>query len=186
MKFLIIGLGNPGLEYQRTRHNIGYELADAFAEKLQAPFQADRLGWVSSGRIKNRSFVVIKPSTYMNLSGRAFKYWMDQTKTPLSQTLVLVDDLALELGQYRLRPGGSSAGHNGLRNIEEVLGTSQYPRLRFGIGKNFARGKQVDFVLGNWTEEEWREIEARIPRGLEIIENFAFQGISRTMSLYNG
>ncbi len=185
MRFLIVGLGNPGAEYEGSRHNLGFDLATAFAGKIHADFRTDRLGWVAEGRIKNRQFLLLKPSTYMNLSGKAVKYWMDQTRVPLENTLILVDDLALDLGKFRLRPGGSSAGHNGLKNIEEVLGTDRYPRLRLGIGKDFPRGRQVEFVLGKWSAEERRVIEERMGRGMEIIESFAFAGLSKTMSLFN-
>lgn len=185
MKFLIVGLGNPGTEYQGSRHNLGFDLASAFADKLQAPFRSDRLGWVAEGRIKNRSFVILQPSTYMNLSGKAVKYWMDQTRIPLENILILVDDLALDLGKFRLRAGGSSAGHNGLKNIEEVLGTDRYPRLRLGIGRDFPRGRQVEFVLGKWTPEEAKQLASRMDRGVEIIQSFAFAGLTKTMSLFN-
>src|ERR1700759_5349319 len=152
-KFLIAGLGNPGAEYAHTRHNIGFDVIDAFAARHKTTLQPDRLAEVAEIKWKGKVFICIKPTTFMNLSGKAVKYWMDKEKVPLGNVLVIVDELALPLTKFRLRPSGSSAGHNGLRSIEEVLATDAYPRLRFGIGNNFPKGRQVDFVLGRWKED---------------------------------
>ncbi len=151
MKYLIVGLGNIGTDYHHTRHNIGFDVADAFAAKHGALFRSDRLADVAEIKWKGRILVVIKPTTYMNLSGKAVKYWMDKEKIPAENMLVIVDELALPLEVIRLRPGGSDAGHNGLKSIQETIGTNQYPRLRFGIGNDFPKGRQVDYVLGRWT-----------------------------------
>lgn len=184
-RFLIAGLGNIGQQYAGTRHNIGFDIADAFASKHQAAFRTDRLADVASFSWKGREIVLIKPSTYMNLSGRSLKYWMDNRKVPIGQVLVLVDELAIPLSKIRLRPSGSSAGHNGLRSIEECLGTVDYPRLRFGIGNDFAKGRQVDFVLGQWTAEELPLVQLKIAKCTEVIESFIFTGIERTMTEVN-
>lgn len=185
MKYLIVGLGNIGAEYEHTRHNIGFDIADAFVEKHGVSFRADRLADVAEVKWKGRTFVVIKPTTYMNLSGKAVKYWMDKEKVPLENILVLVDDLALPLEVIRLRAGGSDAGQNGLKNIQELLGTNQYPRLRFGIGNNFPRGRQVEFVLGKWSNEEWAVVMAKLGKCVEVIESFATVGLPRTMNIFN-
>lgn len=185
MKYLIVGLGNIGTEYQQTRHNIGFDIADAFVSKHGGSYREDRLADVAEVKWKGRIFVVVKPTTYMNLSGKAVKYWMDKEKVPIENILVLVDDLALPLEVIRLRAGGSDAGQNGLKSIQELLGTNQYPRLRFGIGNNFPRGKQVDFVLGKWTNEEWAIVMAKLGKCVEVIESFASIGLPRTMNVYN-
>jgi PTH1 family peptidyl-tRNA hydrolase len=185
MKYLIVGLGNIGAEYEHTRHNIGFDIADAFVTKHGGTFRNDRLADVAECKWKGRTFVVIKPTTYMNLSGKAVKYWMDKEKVPLENILVLVDDLALPLEVIRLRAGGSDAGQNGLKSIQELLGTNQYPRLRFGIGNNFPRGKQVDFVLGKWSNEEWAVVMAKLGKCVEVIESFASVGLPRTMNIFN-
>jgi peptidyl-tRNA hydrolase, PTH1 family len=185
MKYLIVGLGNIGTEYQQTRHNIGFDIADAFVTKHGGSYREDRLADVAEVKWKGRIFVVIKPTTYMNLSGKAVKYWMDKEKVPLENILVLVDDLALPLEVIRLRAGGSDAGQNGLKSIQELLGTNQYPRLRFGIGNNFPRGKQVDFVLGKWTNAEWAIVMGKLGKCVEVIESFASVGLPRTMNVYN-
>lgn len=185
MKYLIVGLGNIGAEYEHTRHNIGFDIADAFVEKHGASFRNDRLADVADVKWKGRTFVVIKPTTYMNLSGKAVKYWMDKEKIPLENILVLVDDLALPLEVIRLRAGGSDAGQNGLKSIQELLGSNQYPRLRFGIGNNFPRGKQVEFVLGKWSNEEWAVVMAKLGKCVEVIESFAAVGLPRTMNIFN-
>lgn len=185
MKYLIVGLGNIGPEYHHTRHNIGFDVADAFAAKHGATFRSDRLADVAECKWKGRVFIVIKPTTYMNLSGKSLKYWMDKEKIPLENIMVIVDELALPLETLRLRPGGSDAGHNGLKNIHEMIGTVDYPRLRFGIGNNYPKGRQVDFVLGKWDQEEWKIVEEKIEKCVEIIESFAAVGIQRTMNSYN-
>jgi len=185
MKFLIVGLGNIGSEYDATRHNIGFDVADAFVIKNNSTFRLDRHAYVSECKWKGKTFIVIKPTTYMNLSGKAVKYWMDKEKIGLEQVIVIVDELALPLGTLRLRSGGSAGGHNGLKNIELILQTQQYPRLRFGVGNNFPKGRQVEFVLGKWNTEELPLVKENVLRSLEIIESFATQGIERTMNTYN-
>lgn len=185
MKYLIIGLGNIGIEYDMTRHNIGFDVADAFVIKHGGSFNLDRHAYVANVKWKGKSFVVIKPTTYMNLSGKAVKYWMDKEKIALENILVILDDLALPLEGLRLRGAGSAAGHNGLKNIELVLQTDQYARLRFGIGNDYPKGRQADFVLSRWKTEELPTVKEKILRSVDIIENFATQGLAKTMSLYN-
>jgi PTH1 family peptidyl-tRNA hydrolase len=185
MKFLIVGLGNVGPEYDATRHNIGFEVADTFVIKHGGNYRLDRHAFVADCKWKGKQFVVIKPTTYMNLSGKALKYWMDKEKIDRENVLVIVDDLALPLGTLRLRASGSAAGHNGLKNIELILQTDQYPRLRFGIGSDFAKGRQVDFVLGRWKPDELPVIKDKLLTAVDIIESFAVQGISKTMTAYN-
>lgn len=184
-RFLIVGLGNIGLEHAHTRHNIGFDIADALVSKYNASFKSDRLAETATFTLKGRDILVIKPTTYMNLSGRAVRYWMDNKNIPLEQLLVLVDELALPLSKLRLRPSGSDAGHNGLKSIQETLGTVDYPKLRFGIGNNFPKGRQVDYVLGKWTNEEMPLVKLKIDKSVEVIENFIFTGIDRTMTEVN-
>jgi len=184
-KFLIVGLGNIGADYAGTRHNIGFDVADALAASLNGQFTVERLAGKADLKWKGHSFVCIKPTTYMNLSGQAVKYWMDREKIPLDHILVIVDELALPLSKIRLRPGGSDAGHNGLRNIQETLGTDVYPRLRFGIGNNFPKGRQVDFVLGKWSDSELPIVHRKVEKCVEIVESFAAIGLERTMNQYN-
>jgi peptidyl-tRNA hydrolase, PTH1 family len=185
MKYLIVGLGNIGTEYAQTRHNIGFDVVDAFARKHNVAFSLDRLADVAECKWKGKTFFLLKPTTYMNLSGKAVKYWMDKEKIPLENIFVIVDDLALPLEVIRIRPGGSDAGHNGLKSIQEVLGTNQYARLRFGIGNNYPKGRQVDFVLGKWKGEEMPVVLQKIDKSCEIIESFATLGTQRTMNNYN-
>jgi len=185
MKFLIVGLGNIGLEYDATRHNIGFDVADAFVIKHGGSFRLDRHAFVAECKWKGKTFVVIKPTTYMNLSGKAVKYWMDKEKISLENMLVIVDDLALPIETLRLRSGGSDAGHNGLKNIDLILQTNQYPRLRFGIGNNFPKGRQIEFVLGKWTPGELPIVKEKVLNSTEAIESFATQGIAKTMNIYN-
>lgn len=184
-KFLIVGLGNIGAEYAGTRHNIGFDVADALAASLTGRFNVERLAGKVDLKWHGHILVCIKPTTYMNESGRAVKYWMDREKIPLAQILVIVDELALPLSKIRLRPGGSDAGHNGLRSIQETLGTDAYPRLRFGIGNNFPRGRQVDFVLGKWSEAELPIVRKKVDKCVEVVESFATIGLERTMNQYN-
>lgn len=184
-RYIVAGLGNIGAEYAGTRHNIGFDVAEALAAKHNASFKTDRLADTASFSLKGREILVIKPTTFMNLSGRAVKYWMDNKKVPVTQLLVVLDDLALPLSKLRLRPSGSDAGHNGLKSIQETLGTVDYPKLRFGIGNNFPKGRQVDFVLGKWTPEELPLVRLKIEKSLEVIENFIFTGIERTMTDLN-
>lgn len=186
MKYLIVGLGNIGDEYANTRHNIGFKMLDAFAEKAGATWEDKRYGFVARCRVKNAELVLLKPSTYMNLSGMAVRYWMQQEKVPLERLFVLVDDLNLPFGTIRMRKSGSAGGHNGLRNIEQVLCTPNYCRLRFGIGSDFNRGAQINYVLGDWTDEETKAFPERLERTTDIIKSFCLQGIDQTMNLYNG
>lgn len=185
MKYLVVGLGNIGAEYDATRHNIGFDIADAFVIKHGGRFRTDRLAAVAEVTWKGKQFIVIKPTTYMNLSGKAMKYWMDKEKIDLEHTLVLVDDLALPLDVLRLRPAGTHAGHNGLRHIQEILGHNNYPRLRFGIGNDFPKGRQVEFVLGRWLQEEIPFVKDKILKSIDMIESFAAIGMERTMNTYN-
>jgi len=184
-KFLIAGLGNIGADYAGTRHNIGFDVVDALAASLNGKFNVERLAEKVELKWHCHILVCIKPTTYMNESGRAVKYWMDREKITAAQILVIVDELALPLSKIRLRPGGSDAGHNGLRNIQETLGTDGYPRLRFGIGNNFPRGKQVNYVLGRWSESELPTVRRKIDTCVEIVESFASIGLERTMNQYN-
>ena len=186
MKYLIVGLGNIGDEYAGTRHNIGFMMLDAFAEALNATWADKRYGFVAKCRVKNAEMVLLKPTTYMNLSGNAVRYWLQQEKIPVENMLVLVDDLNLPFGTIRIRKQGSNGGHNGLGNIQSVLGTENYARVRFGIGNNFSRGAQCNFVLGKWTEEEQKLLPERLKITSEIIPSFCLQGMDRTMNLYNG
>jgi len=184
-RFLIAGLGNIGLEYAHTRHNIGFDVADAFVIKHNGAFKNDRLADVAFLQIKGRDITVIKPTTYMNLSGRAIRYWMDNKKVPLNQVLVIVDEIALPQSKLRLRPSGSDAGHNGLKSIQDTLGTVDYPKLRFGIGNNYPKGMQIEYVLGKWYKEELPLVQLKIEKSVEVIESFIFTGIERTMTEVN-
>lgn len=184
-KFLIIGLGNPGNEYAHTRHNIGFDIITAFAFKHNMFFHSSRLADLAEIKFKGKIFVCIKPTTFMNLSGRAVKYWLDKEKIGIENSLTIVDDLALPLSRLRLRKGGSDAGHNGLRDIQNILGTNEYPKLRFGIGNQYPKGTQVDFVLNHWLPEEKPIVEEKIKKSVQIIEDFATMGIDRTMSAVN-
>lgn len=184
-KFLIVGLGNVGNEYANTRHNIGFDVVNAFVNKHGGSFRTDRLAYVADVKWKGKIFVCICPTTYMNLSGRAFKYWMDKEKVPLENTLTIVDDLALPLDKLRIRPGGSDAGHNGLRDIQNILGTDQYPKLRFGIGNDYPKGMQADFVLSKWLPDEIPTVRLKIDKSVEVIESFASIGIDQTMTQVN-
>jgi PTH1 family peptidyl-tRNA hydrolase len=185
MKFLIVGLGNIGAEYDATRHNIGFDVADTFVIKHGGTFALDRHAFVSEVRWKGKTFVVIKPTTYMNLSGKAVKYWMDKEKIPLEQVMVVVDELALPLGTIRIRASGSAAGHNGLKSIEASLTTDKYPRLRFGIGSDFPKGRQVEFVLGKWKPSEMDGVKEMILKSVDAIECLATQGIGKAMTMFN-
>ena len=184
-KFLIVGLGNIGEEYAHTRHNIGFDVVNAFVTKHQAKFSSDRLAYVSEFKYKGKTFVCICPTTYMNLSGRAFRYWMDKEKVALENTFTIVDDLALPLDKIRVRKSGTHAGHNGLRDIQDILGTDAYAKLRFGIGNQFPKGMQAEFVLGKWKTDEISLVKLKIEKSVEIIEDFAFMGIDQTMTKYN-
>jgi PTH1 family peptidyl-tRNA hydrolase len=184
-KFLIVGLGNIGNEYRHTRHNIGFDVVDAFALKHGGMFKLDRLAEVAEVKWKGKVFICIKPTTYMNLSGKAFKYWLDKEKITIENTLTIVDDLALPIDKLRLRASGSDAGHNGLKDIQFMLNTDKYPKLRFGIGHDFPKGMQADFVLSRWLPTEQPIINKKIEKSVEIIESFAAIGIERTMNTVN-
>lgn len=184
-KFLIVGLGNVGAEYSHTRHNIGFDVVGAFVAKHGGSFSTERLAYKAEVKWKGRLFICICPTTYMNRSGLAVRYWMDKEKIAIENILVVVDDLALPLTKLRLRAGGSDAGHNGLKDIQAVLNTTDYPKLRFGIGNNFPKGRQVDFVLSKWTPEEEPLVTLKIDRCTGVIEEFGTVGIGATMTEVN-
>ena len=184
-KFLIVGLGNIGAEYAGTRHNIGFDVVDAFVNKHLGNFISDRLADMVEIKWKGKLFVCIKPTTYMNLSGKAVKYWMDKEKIIAENMLVVVDELALPLSKLRVRGSGSAGGHNGLKSIEEFLQTDQYPKLRFGIGNDYPKGRQVDYVLGKWNENETPVVKIKITKCVELIETFAQNGLAFTMNHFN-
>lgn len=185
MNFLIVGLGNIGVEYANTRHNIGFKVLDALAKASNLVFEDKRYGAIATLKVKNQTLTLLKPSTYMNLSGNAVRYWMNEKKIPLENVLVVVDDLALPFGQLRMKPSGSEAGHNGLRHITSVLGTQQYARLRFGIGNDFPRGGQVDFVLGEFGPEDLEKMDERLTLAGDMIKAFALSGIQFAMNNFN-
>lgn len=186
MKYLIVGLGNQGSEYENTRHNIGFKVAEKIAETLEVSFNTSNFGWLAEGKHKGRKVFILKPDTYMNLSGNAVKYWMQKENIPLENVLIVTDDLALPFGTLRLKGKGSDAGHNGLKNINEVLQTQNYARLRFGISADFAAGRQVDYVLGIWNEEESEKLTERIETFAKASLSFVFAGLNNTMSAFNG
>ena len=185
MKYLIVGLGNIGAEYADTRHNIGFKVLDALAEASNLTFTAGRYGSTATLRYKGRTLILLKPSTYMNLSGKAVRYWLEAEKIDRENLLVVVDDIALPFGTLRMRPKGSAGGHNGLKNICEMLGTEEYARIRFGIGGDFARGHQVDYVLGHWTDEERKALPERLKLFGEAILSFTTIGAAQTQNLFN-
>jgi len=185
MKYLIVGLGNPGAEYAHTRHNIGFMVADALAQASSATFESCRYGDMARFRLKNKQLMVLKPSTFMNLSGVAVRYWMNKEKLPLDHLLIIVDDLALPFGAIRLRGSGSDAGHNGLKNIASELGNTNYARLRFGIGNDFSRGGQVDFVLSAFPPEETEQLRDRIGIATDAAEAFCLSGLTWAMNHFN-
>ena len=185
MKYLICGLGNIGDEYAETRHNIGFMVLEFLAKNLEAKFELNRHAFKAEARYKGRTLILIKPTTYMNLSGKALKYWMDKENIPIENTLVIVDDIALNLGVLRAKKSGSDGGHNGLINIIEILKSIDFPRLRFGIGNDFAKGYQIDYVLGKWTKNETDIILPKIETALDMIKGFVTIGFDRTMNLYN-
>ncbi len=185
MKYLIVGLGNIGDEYRNTRHNIGFMVLDALAKASNIVFKDGRYGATASMSVKGRQLLLLKPSTYMNLSGNAVRYWMQQEKIPLENVLVVVDDLALPFGSLRLKGKGSDAGHNGLKHIAATLGTQNYARLRFGIGNDFPKGAQVDYVLGQFGEDDVKQMPERLETAEEIIKSFCLAGLSITMNQYN-
>lgn len=185
MKYLIAGLGNIGPEYELTRHNIGFLVLDRIADNHQIDFTTQRLADKAELKFKGKQIHLIKPNTYMNLSGKAIAYWLQDLKIPKENLLVIVDDLALPFGTLRMRTKGSSAGHNGLKNIEQLLGGQDYSRLRFGIGNDFQKGQQVDFVLSNFTQQEFTELPAVMDRAEEMVKSFCMIGPERTMNLFN-
>jgi PTH1 family peptidyl-tRNA hydrolase len=185
MKYLIVGLGNIGPKYDNTRHNIGFDVVDELAKKHDTSFKTDKLGDVAEFKFKGRSFYLLKPNTFMNLSGKAVRYWKEKLKLNNENIMVVVDDLALPLGSIRIRKKGSDAGHNGLKNINELLGGNKYPRLRFGIGNDFSKGKQINFVLGEWKSEEESTVNEMIEKSCQAIEAYASIGIDRTMNQFN-
>jgi len=185
-KFLIVGLGNIGAEYVNTRHNIGFKVLDYFAKKESISFESVKLGERAEYKIKGRTIVFIKPNTYMNLSGKAVQYWLDKENINKEHLLVITDDLNLSFGSIRIKPKGSDGGHNGLKNIQLILNTTDYPRFRFGISDAFKKGQQVDYVLGEWDDEEKEKLKERLEVSLEIIKSFALAGINTTMNQFNG
>ncbi len=185
MKYLIVGLGNIGKEYDGTRHNIGFRVLDALAKASNLVFEDKRYGAITTLSVKGQQLVLLKPSTYMNLSGNAVRYWMNQENIPLERLLIVVDDLSLPFGTLRMKPSGSDGGHNGLKHIAAVLGTQAYARLRFGIGNDFPRGGQVDYVLGQFTEENLQTMEERLTVADEMIKSFCLSGIQFTMNHFN-
>ena len=185
MKYLIVGLGNIGDEYRDTRHNIGFTILDAMAEASGASFTDKRYGAVCQLKYKGRDLILLKPSTFMNLSGNAVSYWLKKENIPVESMLIIVDDLALPLGSIRMRHKGSDGGHNGLAHITIALGTEEYPRIRFGIGNGFSKGSQVNYVLGRWNQEEKKVLEKRISMVVEMIRSFAFAGTELTMTAFN-
>jgi len=186
MKYLIVGLGNIGTEYQDTRHNIGFTILDAFAKASNVFFTENRYGSTCEVKMKGRTLILLKPSTFMNLSGNALRYWMNKENVAIENVLVIVDDIALPFGTLRLKPKGSAAGHNGLKNIEEILGHSDYARLRFGLGDDFKRGQQIAYVLGKWTSEQQKALPARADIAGEMIKSFCLAGLELTMTQFNG
>ena len=185
MKFLITGLGNIGAKYESTRHNIGFEVLDALAQKNDASFKLERFAYHSTIKYKGKKLELIKPTTYMNLSGKSVRYWMQILKIPQENLLVIVDDINLPFGKLRLKPKGSAGGHNGLEHIQQLLGNSNYTRLRFGVGDNFGKGQQARYVLSRWTEDEGAELPNHIDKAIEIIQSFAAIGLQRTMNEFN-
>ncbi|KAA3647462.1 MAG: aminoacyl-tRNA hydrolase [Bacteroidetes bacterium] len=186
MKYLIVGLGNIGSEYENTRHNIGFKTLDALAKASNVVFSPNRYADTTTLKFKGRTLVLVKPSTYMNLSGKAVNYWMQAEKIPLDKVLIITDDLALPFGALRVKGKGSDGGHNGLKSINETLGTQQYARLRFGVGNEFDKGKQVDYVLGEWSSEEQEKLSERLDKCCQIIKAFAVNTLGRVMSDFNG
>jgi PTH1 family peptidyl-tRNA hydrolase len=185
-KFLIVGLGNIGPKYDETRHNIGFKILDELAKKEDVKFEIDKLGSIASFRFKGRSFILLKPSTFMNLSGKAVKYWLNKEKITIDNLLVIADDLNLDFGTIRLKGKGSDGGHNGLKDIQTQLNTTKYPRLRFGVGSQFSRGRQVDYVLGTWSKDEQLDLTERTETCGELIKSFGTAGLNNTMNAFNG
>ncbi len=185
-KFLIVGLGNIGEKYTNTRHNIGFQILDGFATKEDLTFETQKLGDLTTYKLKGRTFILLKPNTYMNLSGKAVQYWLTKEKIQLENLLIITDDLNLPFGSFRLKTKGSDGGHNGLRDIQDKLQTSKYNRFRFGISDEFSKGRQVDYVLGEWSIEETEKLTERLNNSIEIIKSFGLAGINNTMNTFNG
>ena len=186
MKYLIIGLGNPGAKYENTRHNIGFKVLDKLASLSNISFTADKLADIADIKFKGRKLILIKPTTFMNLSGKAVNYWLQQSKVSIDNLLVITDDISLPFGVLRLRKKGSNGGHNGLKDIQNVINSVKYPRLRFGVGNDFLRGRQVDYVLDNFTDKDYTTMDERIDLAVKIIQGFTTIGIDRIMSDFNG
>lgn len=185
-KFLIVGLGNIGEKYVDTRHNIGFKILDEIASKEEITFENEKLGAIAKFRFKGRTFILLKPSTYMNLSGKAVNYWLTKEKIPLENLLVICDDLNLDFGSIRVKAKGSDGGHNGLKDINAVLQTQQYARFRFGVGSEFSKGKQVDYVLGKWNDDELKLLPERLDKSAQVIKSFGTAGLNLTMNTFNG
>ena len=185
-KFLAVGLGNIGEKYQNTRHNIGFKILDALAEQQDLTFETAKLGDIATFKIKGRSVLCLKPSTYMNLSGKAVNYWMQQENIPKENLLIITDDINLPFGTIRLKTKGSDGGHNGLKDIQQVLQTTSYNRFRFGVGADFGKGRQVDYVLGEWNETENEQLPERLKKSTELIKSFVLAGVKNTMNTFNG
>lgn len=185
-KYLIVGLGNIGAEYVNTRHNIGFKIVDFLANKHETTFESVKFGAMSQVKIKGRTLLLLKPNTYMNLSGKAVQYWLEKENIPIENLLVVTDDLNLSFGTIRIKAKGSDGGHNGLKNIQTLLQTTNYPRFRFGISDEFKKGQQVDYVLGEWTEEEKVALKERLEVSSEILTSFALAGLNNTMNTFNG
>jgi PTH1 family peptidyl-tRNA hydrolase len=185
MKYLITGLGNPGSDYENTRHNIGFSVLDFLAQKEGLLFEKGKHGWITSYKYKGRNLILLKPDTFMNLSGKAVQYWLQQEKIPFENLLVITDDLALPFGTIRLRGKGSDGGHNGLKNIQLITNRSDYARLRFGIGSEFNKGSQVNYVLNRWDNEESQKLPERIEKCTDLIRSFSSIGLSHTMTAFN-
>jgi PTH1 family peptidyl-tRNA hydrolase len=186
MKFLVVGLGNPGKEYEETRHNIGFKVVDEMARELGATFTLDKAAFRAEAKFKGRTIILIKPITFMNLSGKAVNYWMQAEKIDQKNLLVITDDIALPFGKLRMKGKGSDGGHNGLKDIQAVLKTVEYTRLRFGVGNDFSKGRQADYVLGEWSKDEQLALPERIQTATEFIKRFSFVGLDMTMTTWNG
>lgn len=185
-KFLIVGLGNIGAEYVNTRHNIGFKVVDFLAQQHEASFESVKYGALTQVKVKGRTLFLLKPNTYMNLSGKAVQYWLEKENIPIENLLVVTDDLNLSFGTIRLKGKGSDGGHNGLKNIQALLQTTNYPRFRFGISDEFKKGQQVDYVLGQWTDQELTALKERLEVSSEILKSFALAGLNNTMNTFNG
>ncbi|MEM9078541.1 MAG: aminoacyl-tRNA hydrolase [Bacteroidota bacterium] len=185
-KFLVVGLGNIGTEYEETRHNIGFTILDYLATQEDFTFESAKLGAIGTFKYKGKSILCLKPSTYMNLSGKAVKYWMEKEKIALENILIITDDINLPFGTLRLKTKGSDGGHNGLKSIQSLLQTGQYPRFRFGVGSNFGKGRQIEYVLGKWNDQELPILPERLKQSAQLVKSFIFAGAKNTMNQYNG